>query len=196
MRLRKKATRINSFNANRSRLRLPNVGNINAYKSAFRGLQYDPYKRVVGRLRVLPRRHKSFSEGLQKRFYPFDFSESFLRSRYDPLLSFPSEGQTDHRFYSFDSFSSGEWSPWSPLEVLSSPVRVPARIRGTKYVLSPPSHVLEPSGSFAQYLQFSMPRQVLVCVRRKQRREVLLALGRGGGRHKPPKWDEDSFVRC
>lgn len=194
MRLRKRATRINSFNANRSRLRLPNVYDIKAYRSAVRGLQYDPYKRH--RFKVFPKRHRSVSADLQRRFYPSDFSDGFLDSRYDPILDFPSEGQIDHRYFVPGSFYSGEWSPRSPLEVLSSPVRVPARIRGTKYIVSPPSHVLEPSGSSAQYLQFSMPRQVLVCVRRKQRREVLLALGRGGGRNKPPKWDEDSFIRC
>lgn len=48
----------------------------------------------------------------------------------------------------------------------------------------------------AERLSFVQPAQVPICVRRKQRREVLLALGRGGGRHRPPRRNRWSNVRC
>lgn len=43
---------------------------------------------------------------------------------------------------------------------------------------------------------FSRPRDVLVCVRRKARREVLHALGRTGGRMRPPRFTEYSTIHC
>jgi len=48
-------------------------------------------------------------------------------------------------------------------------------------------------------VQFRTPYKVLICVRRKQRREVLHALqktGLGGGRQKSPVFTEYSGVRC
>lgn len=37
---------------------------------------------------------------------------------------------------------------------------------------------------------------VMVCVRRKQRKEVLFALGRAGGSHKKPRYTEESKIIC
>lgn len=49
-----------------------------------------------------------------------------------------------------------------------------------------------PTGLF-----FSHPRSVLVCVRRKVRREVILASGKGGRRRRRrARFNENSFVRC
>lgn len=45
-------------------------------------------------------------------------------------------------------------------------------------------------------LQFAYPPHVLICVRRRIRREVLLALGRGGAGHKKPRRNEYSDVHC
>lgn len=46
-------------------------------------------------------------------------------------------------------------------------------------------------------LQFAVPDRVAVCVRRKQRREVLFAKGRGGGgRRKRPHKNWHSKVSC
>lgn len=46
-------------------------------------------------------------------------------------------------------------------------------------------------------IAFANPRRVLVCLRRKARREVLLALGQGGGRKgRKPRRTEYSDVRC
>lgn len=46
------------------------------------------------------------------------------------------------------------------------------------------------------HVAFKAPRYVAVCVRRKQRREVLLAKGFGGGKHRKPKLNSYSNVRC
>lgn len=45
-------------------------------------------------------------------------------------------------------------------------------------------------------LGFTEPKQVPICVRRKERREVLLAKGKGGGNHKPPRRNNWSDVEC
>ena len=45
-------------------------------------------------------------------------------------------------------------------------------------------------------IKFAAPKKVMICVRRKVRREVLLAFGRGGGRHKNPKRNRYSEVSC
>lgn len=44
-------------------------------------------------------------------------------------------------------------------------------------------------------LYYTRP-DVMVCVRRKQRREVLFAAGRAGGNHKKPKFTEESKYIC
>lgn len=44
-------------------------------------------------------------------------------------------------------------------------------------------------------LYYTRP-DVMVCVRRKQRREVLFALGKGGGAHRKPKFTEESKYIC
>lgn len=45
-------------------------------------------------------------------------------------------------------------------------------------------------------IKFATPKRVAICVRRKIRREVLLALGRGGGHHRKPKRNRYSEVSC
>lgn len=35
-----------------------------------------------------------------------------------------------------------------------------------------------------------------VCHKRKERRQVLFALGKQGGKHKPPRYKLESLVRC
>lgn len=44
-------------------------------------------------------------------------------------------------------------------------------------------------------LYYTRP-DVMVCVRRKQRREVLFATGRAGGSHKKPRYTEESKIIC
>lgn len=43
---------------------------------------------------------------------------------------------------------------------------------------------------------FQEPRRVPVCVRRKERREVLFAKGKSGRGYRKPRWNERSYMRC
>lgn len=54
------------------------------------------------------------------------------------------------------------------------------------------------SRAFSMFNQmaFEQPRQVLVCVRRKTRREVILAKGKGGGKHRSPRRGPWSSIHC
>lgn len=45
-------------------------------------------------------------------------------------------------------------------------------------------------------LGFANPQQIPVCVRRKERREVLLAKGKGGGNHRKARRNQWSDVKC
>lgn len=45
-------------------------------------------------------------------------------------------------------------------------------------------------------VQFAVPRNVAICIRRKRRKEVLFAKGVGGSRVSRPKRNEFSDVRC
>lgn len=48
----------------------------------------------------------------------------------------------------------------------------------------------------AERVGFATPRKVATCVRRKIRREVLLAFGRGGAGNKKPRWRASSHISC
>lgn len=43
---------------------------------------------------------------------------------------------------------------------------------------------------------FANPSKILICVRRKIRREVILAKGKGGGRHRRPRFSHYSSIKC
>ncbi|QIR82362.1 hypothetical protein [Chicken microvirus mg7_19] len=45
-------------------------------------------------------------------------------------------------------------------------------------------------------LKRDVDRQTRICNHRKERREVLFAKGKVGGRHKPPTYTINSLVRC
>lgn len=45
-------------------------------------------------------------------------------------------------------------------------------------------------------LSFDVPQSVILCVRRKARRQVLFAKGKGGGRHKRPRRNPNSKIWC
>lgn len=161
--------------------------NLNAYKSAKRGLQYNPYKER-SLWRYAPLFHDS-SRLVDPVVRLTGFTPGELEDRYDSLPDVVAEGFPDFRRFAFQPFSFER-------DTSQSIARTPARIRGTKYLVAPPSPVVSPAGVHNQYLQFDSPRQVLICVRRKQRREVLFAFNRAGGGHKRPKWREDSYIRC
>lgn len=56
----------------------------------------------------------------------------------------------------------------------------------------------EPVKAFKVYNQmaFEKPRGVLVCVRRQMRKEVILAKGKGGAKHRRPRRGQWSHVQC
>lgn len=55
---------------------------------------------------------------------------------------------------------------------------------------------LHPSQTKAR-IGFATPQNVLVCVRRKMRKEVLFALGKaGGGARRPPRRNWTSYLAC
>lgn len=165
--------------------RLRSQWNLNAWKSAKKGLQYDPYRRSW---RFSPLFHDS-SRLVDPVVCLTGLTPGEIEDRYDSVSNLLSEGFSDSRRFTFN--------PLSGVADISQPVaRTPARIRGTQYLIAPPSPVLSPAGVHNQYLQFNSPRQVLTCVRRHQRREVLFALGRSGAGHKRPQWREDSYIRC
>lgn len=190
--LRKMRTRRVSRSANH---RLRSHWNLNAYKSAKRGLQYDSRRR--SRWHYVPLFHDS------KRYRDplialTGLMPSALEERYHAVSDEVAGGLSDRRVFHFDThlgdYRSGEDYGVSPTVV--NPARTPARIRGTKYLVAPPAPVVTPSGKTGAFLSFNVPPQVMVCVRRKQRKEVLFALGKAGGRHKSPKWSDESYIRC
>lgn len=106
--------------------------------------------------------------------------------RFSPLVrSQPDPVVEDHR-------------TWHP-----APVRTP-RLRSSrpaKVQLAKPKRPLAHSAKGRFFgptvpLAFKTPTYVNECVRRKQRREVLLAKGKGGGRHRPPRRNWLSNIRC
>lgn len=50
--------------------------------------------------------------------------------------------------------------------------------------------------SFIHYANNSHLIKNVICARRKVRREVLFATGKGGGNHRPPSYSLESQVRC
>lgn len=50
--------------------------------------------------------------------------------------------------------------------------------------------------SFVNYANNSHLIKNVICARRKVRREVLFATGKGGGNHRPPSYSLESQVRC
>lgn len=176
--------------------RLRSHWSLPAYRSAVRGLQYDP-KRSRHLWRYAPLFHDS-----SRLVDPLQEFSGVKDVSYRPLYHTGSEGQVDHRFYhpAFNGRSS--YTPlvdasFKGLDVVRVPAEVSKKKSSRKIFIAPPSPMVVPShDKDGAYLQFNLPRQVLVCVRRKQRREVLFALGKGGGKHKRPEWSEDSYIRC
>lgn len=56
--------------------------------------------------------------------------------------------------------------------------------------------VIDPLGPLKQVVRFAVPKKIKLCVRRKVRKEVILASGKGGGNHRKPRRNEYSSIRC
>lgn len=75
---------------------------------------------------------------------------------------------------------------------------VPARVYERSRTAQRSGYRGSRSPAFSSYVvhAFRAPARVAVCVRRRQRREVLLAKGRGGRGFKKPRWKERSHISC
>lgn len=81
--------------------------------------------------------------------------------------------------------------PVRPLVIGGVPARRPApgarRSEAAKVARAP---------SLSPTLRFDVPKRTIICVRRKRRREVIMATGKGGGRHRRPKRNYFTEVKC
>lgn len=183
--LRKSATRkANRFSKPRLRLHR------NKYYSAFKAGPANEarYARARRRWHLLMF-HDAPLNSMQREFYT-DPALSLMKRGYSDVevVDALAQGVGDRRSMSIFNSSSSRISPGI---LRRFPVKVSPNL-----VMTPPSPAIQPAGRSAEHLRFVLPRSVLVCVRRKQRREVLLALGKGGSRHKRPEWSEESYIRC
>lgn len=191
----KRATRRISHSPNRPRLRLhqrpinSHYYSVDRFRTPANDARYNRYKRGI-RFRYAALFHDARTrlDPLLSLFTPQQISD-----RYAPIIDTVSEGQADHRYFDWSSndFLQADIAPVAP-------ARVPARILGTKYIVAPSSPVVESSGPTGAFYSFAVPKQVLVCVRRKQRKEVMHALGHAGSRKRQakPRRNETSYIRC
>lgn len=92
------------------------------------------------------------------------------------------------------------WSPGSTYRwaktVIGTPARIRAKVRGRVSQLMTPNYMQQ----VARHIEFVSPRRVVVCVRRKIRKEVMHALGfagrRGRGGAGPRRYTEHSNIHC
>lgn len=184
------ATRGTSRTPNRPRLRLHTNPYYGMYDRFMHPANDSRYKRGIA-WRYSPLFHDArvTSDPLLDLFSPGQIGK-----RYAPIFNTVAEGQIDNRYFNgsiISPLSDGQIAP-------SSPARIPARIRGTEYIVAPSSPVVESSGPTGAFYSFTVPQQVMVCVRRKQRKEVMHALGHAGSRKRQakPKRNETSYIRC
>lgn len=81
----------------------------------------------------------------------------------------------------------------SPLHVVSQ-VSAPGRMRRRSMRAAYNARIINRATARPSRVEFA--RSPSVCSRRKSRREVLFAKGRGGGGKRKPRWSLNSFVRC
>lgn len=165
---------------------LHKLRSLNAYRAAWKGIQYDPYKK--SRRWHLLMFHDSPTRAYQRSMLTDPVTKLMAGGLTDvEVLDSIAQGLPDRRFVPMsDGFRRNVSKELSRLPVKVSP----------DLVMAPPSPAVHPTGKSAEHLSFILPRSVMVCVRRKQRREVLLALRRGGSGNRRPKWTEESYIRC
>lgn len=96
-----------------------------------------------------------------------------------------SDGLLDSRYY----------NPSAVDTVLGKPIsrRVLVTLQGHR---STSGQSVVPRGRRYEFLGFDVPSSVLVCVRRKQRRQVLFAKGKNGRGNRRPRWNATSHIWC
>lgn len=115
------------------------------------------------------------------------------RAVYLPAL--PKSSLTDLRYYQPTRPKVAFDDVGRRAKILQAPVRQkPARSPSSRSRTTLPDYL---SGAFRERLAFALPKRVLVCVRRKQRREVLFAKKRTGrGSRSRKRFNVYSQVRC
>lgn len=92
-----------------------------------------------------------------------------------------------------------EWHP-DPVAPLRSPRRWRHRLTLPQVVISParPARFgVSATKTYSPTLPaFHAPKTLALCVRRKQRREVIFAKGKGGGKHRRPRRNKWSNYSC
>lgn len=72
-----------------------------------------------------------------------------------------------------------------------------SRRRASRLVVPSPGRAAPAARPFTlAAVQYDLPQSVIVCIRRKARRGVLLAKGKGGGRHKKGRRRPNSNIWC
>lgn len=126
------------------------------------------------------------------------FSSSSVIAR-DPYLQglsdveipdFIAEGQADRRFF------SGPVS--TPNGVKARPLARYPVLQTDGVAVAPPSPAVQPAGRHNVHFRFALPPAVAICIRRKQRREIMFALGHAGSRRKqkPPRDTPERKIWC
>lgn len=119
------------------------------------------------------------------------------RRRWHPLgaSAWPrSLTSSNPRVMEYSPFTDPEWKRFYPY----SKPGVPKKIlipnpRGHDYFAASD----KPYPKVARYnFGWEDPWKMIICLKRKIRREVMMAMGYKGGSFKPPKYSQFSFVRC
>lgn len=93
---------------------------------------------------------------------------------------------SDLRRFSFDAFNPPRLSTGSRAHYVVSSSPVPARSRRVGSAIA----------ALTSRIGFKVPDRVLICVRRRRRREVIHALGVAGGRVRRPRLNRFSSISC
>lgn len=127
---------------------------------------------------------------------PFPTSSSVRRRLFDAELR--DLERVRERGLPIDNRAYEDRRQWHP-DGDYRPARSYSRSRQQLKLSDPMDDLRDVWQSTRAVLAFSNPRDVLVCVRRKMRREVLHAFrktGRGGGRKRPPRYNWFSKIKC
>ena len=127
---------------------------------------------------------------------PQDLPEGRARERGTLLLDSSISGTRTEAFELSDGLLDGRYyNPSSVNSVLGKPIsrRVLVTPQGHR---STSGQSVVPRGRRYEFLGFDVPSSVLVCVRRKQRRQVLFAKGKNGRGNRRPRWNATSHIWC
>lgn len=148
---------------------------------------------------------KTRASSTTKRFYPsaprdvFKRNTTFSQSAIASALDFASFDEVERALWSPSSTSIRSISPEIEDRRTWAPDRGPVSTRSSRRSRIPLqafTPLYSRNFDVPAHVAFKAPRYVAVCVRRRNRREVLLAKNQGGGGHRRPKRNALSDIRC